>query len=229
MAIPKLTPFGPAPNRNDPDNFRPRMDNTLASVVTFVPEMNTAIDSIVATQTSIEASKTSATSAAQTAQSAAEAAASSANALPWVSGQTYSLGVSAISRINFQTYRKRTNTTGGTVDPSNDSVNWRIVATNGAFVPEAITGSDIDLARGRYFTRTISSNTTFTFSNIPQDGYGFTLELAVTAGSVTFPATVRTANNVPLVLTTNKTHLLMFVTSNGGGNWKLVVAGNYAI
>ena len=50
--------------------------------------------------------------------------------LPWVSGQTYTLGMVVWSLINFQTYRHITATSSLTVDPAADGVNWVALGAN---------------------------------------------------------------------------------------------------
>jgi hypothetical protein len=85
----------------------------------------------------------------------------------------------------------------------------------------AVAALDIDCAAGNYFTKTISANSTFTFSNAPASrSYGFTLELTHTSGAVTWPASVTFPRGVTPTLTTGKTHLFMFVTDDGGTRWR---------
>lgn len=230
MAIEQLTLFGPAPNRNDPDTFRQRGDNTMASIVAFVPEMNDVIVGINVAQTEVVTAKTMAVDAASAAAASATAAGVSAAASLFNSGQTYAIGAVSISRINFQAYRKRTTATGSVIDPFNDTTNWRIVASgSNTFVPVAVAASSIDLRLGSYFTKTISANTTLSIDNCPPDGVSFTLELTVTSGSVTFAqaSAIKTSYDRPIVLAAGKTHELMFVTSNGGARWKLAVGESF--
>ena len=80
---------------------------------------------------------------------------------------------------------------------------------------------DIDCSLGNYYTKTIASNSTFTFSNIPSiKSYNFILEVTHTAGSIVWPASVTWPSSTAPFLKTNKTHLFMFVTSNGGTTWR---------
>ena len=89
---------------------------------------------------------------------------------------------------------------------------------------EAITALNVDCSAGNYFTKAISSNSTFTFSNIPTNGtvYGFTLEVDVTGAStaITWPASVKWSYDAAPTLTDIKTHLFMFVTNDGGTTWR---------
>jgi hypothetical protein len=91
---------------------------------------------------------------------------------------------------------------------------------------------DIDCREGNYFTRTISSDSTFTFSNVPAASgfnvaYSFTLELTHTSGTVTWPSTVKWPGNIAPTLTTGKTHLFMFVTDDAGSRWRGSYLTNY--
>jgi len=79
---------------------------------------------------------------------------------------------------------------------------------------------DIECSAGNYFTKTISANSTFTFSNAPVSrAYSFTLELTHTSGSVTWPPSVQWPGGSAPTLTAGKTHLFMFVTDDGGSRW----------
>lgn len=89
-------------------------------------------------------------------------------------------------------------------------------------VAEAVAALDIDLSAGNYFTKTISANSTFTFSNPPASGTvgSFTLELTHTSGTVTWPASVKFNGDTAPTLTTGKTHLFFFVTDDGGTRYR---------
>jgi hypothetical protein len=85
----------------------------------------------------------------------------------------------------------------------------------------AVAALDIDCSAGNYFTKTISSNSTFTFSNATSSrAISFTLELTHTSGTVTWPASVKWPSDTAPTLTTGKTHLFMFVTDDGGTRWR---------
>ena len=85
----------------------------------------------------------------------------------------------------------------------------------------SVAALDIDCSAGNYFTKTINGNSTFTFSNVPASrSYGFTLELTVTSGSVTWPAAVKWPFGFAPTLTAGKTHLVMFITDDGGSRWR---------
>lgn len=85
----------------------------------------------------------------------------------------------------------------------------------------SVAATAIDCSLGNYFTKTISANTTFTFTNIPSSrAYSFTLELTHTSGTVTWPTEVKWPSDTAPTLATGKTHLFMFVTDDGGTRWR---------
>ena len=81
----------------------------------------------------------------------------------------------------------------------------------------AVSALDLDLRTSNYFTKTISGNSTFTFSNPAASGTAtaFTLELTHSSGTVTWPSEVKWNADTAPTLTTGKTHLFMFVTDDG--------------
>ena len=85
----------------------------------------------------------------------------------------------------------------------------------------AVSALDIDCSTANYFIKTISADSTFTFSNPPASRvYGFMLELTHTSGIVTWPTTVKWPGDVAPTLTIGKTHLFFFVTDDGGTRWR---------
>ena len=87
---------------------------------------------------------------------------------------------------------------------------------------EAVSALDIDLSTGNYFTKTITGNSTFTFSNPPASGTvgSFTLELTHTGGTVTWPSSVKFPLDTPPTLTTGRTHLFVFSTDDNGARYR---------
>ena len=96
-------------------------------------------------------------------------------------------------------------------------------------VAEAVSALDIDLSTGNYFTKTISANSTFTFSNPPASGTvgSFTLELTHTSGTVAWPSSVKWPADTPPTLTTGKTHLFIFITDDGGTRYRGSALADY--
>tara|TARA_Y100001938_G_scaffold4716_1_gene5932 strand:+ start:225 stop:2669 length:2445 start_codon:yes stop_codon:yes gene_type:complete len=87
----------------------------------------------------------------------------------------------------------------------------------------AISALDIDCSTSNYFTKAISADSPFTFSNVPSSGeaYGFVLELDVSGDrTLTWPAAVKWAGGSAPTLTASKTHLFSFVTVDGGTTWR---------
>ena len=105
------------------------------------------------------------------------------------------------------------------------------IAIDGPYkqVAEAVAALDIDLSLGNYFTKTISGNSTFTFSNPPASGTvgSFTLELTHTSGTVTWPASVKFPLDTAPTLNTGKTHLFVFVTDDGGTRYRGAALADY--
>jgi hypothetical protein len=91
----------------------------------------------------------------------------------------------------------------------------------------AVSLLDIDCSQGNYFTKTISGNSTFTFSNVPSGAYGVMIEVENTSGTITWPAEVKFPNDTAPTLLTGKTHLFIFVTDDSGTRWRGVAAVNY--
>jgi len=92
----------------------------------------------------------------------------------------------------------------------------------------ALAANTLNCSLGNYFTRTISANSTFAFSNVPASrAYSCTLELTHTGGTVTWPASVKWPNDTAPTLTTGKTHIFIFVTDDGGARWRGAALTNY--
>jgi len=91
----------------------------------------------------------------------------------------------------------------------------------------AITLLDIDCSQGNYFTKTISGNSTFTFSNVPSGAYGMIVEIENTSGTISWPAAVKWPNDTAPTLSTGKTHVFVFITDDSGTRWRGVAQVNY--
>ena len=222
------TPLPPVPLRTDaPDLFVTKGDAFIGALPQFQTDLN-------AQQLDVATNAAAVTAAMPTLNSgvaAANAAQATANATAWVSGKSYAQNNGAISQVNFQTYRKISPTTQSTTtDPANDPTNWVLLFgndANGAFLPIAMAASTIDLSKGNYFTNTVASSFTLAISNTPSQGYSFTWEVTLTSGSIAFPSSVKFPGDGLPSMATGKTHLLMFVTSNGGARWRVTFAPNF--
>jgi len=91
---------------------------------------------------------------------------------------------------------------------------------------QAMGALDVDLSVGEFFTKSISANSTFTFSNATAaKAQAFVLELTVSSSATqTWPATVDWPSGTAPALP-NGRHLLGFVTVDGGTTWSGTVVG----
>jgi hypothetical protein len=85
----------------------------------------------------------------------------------------------------------------------------------------------INLQLGNYVSATVAGATTFTFSNplASPNACGFILELT-NGGSatITWPTAVRWPGGTAPTLTTSGVDVLVFVTDDGGTNWRGVAS-----
>lgn len=94
---------------------------------------------------------------------------------------------------------------------------------------QPVPAYDINCSTGNFFTKTVDSSNTFSFSNAPATGaYSFTLEVTHNAGTISWPASVRWPGDTAPTLNTGKTHVLVFVTDDGGARWRGGSLANYA-
>ena len=234
-----ITPLPSAPQPTDSTaEFNTKAFAWVASLDTFVTETNA-----LASDVSDDADTASA--AATDAEAAAAAAVAAAGATKWVSGTTYTEGAVVWSPINYLSYRRKT-TGGGTTDPSLDATNWAQVAGTGNVTTDgiqtltnktmtgvketkvAVAASDINLSTGNYFSKTISTTTTFTVSNVPTTGTVASFILDLTNGgsaTVNWWSNVKWAGGTAPTLTASGRDILGFFTHNAGTIWNGLVLG----
>lgn len=100
---------------------------------------------------------------------------------------------------------------------------------NGGFVQSVVdlaSGTAIDLRLGGFFTKTISGNTTLTFTNPASSGFqSFALRLT-NGGSatITWPTSVDWGSALPPPLTASGVDTLVFYTHDGGTTYTGVLA-----
>ncbi len=101
-------------------------------------------------------------------------------------------------------------------------------STRAPLVP--VAALDIDCRLGNYFSKTVSANSAFTFSNPPPAGtvYVLRLDITHTAGAISFPASAKRVGSAPS-LTANRRHRFFFTTSDGGASWDEVAQPNYPL
>jgi hypothetical protein len=89
---------------------------------------------------------------------------------------------------------------------------------------QAVGALDIDVSIAEAFTKSIATNSTFTFSNpVASKFQAFALRLTITSAAVpTWPASVEWASSLTPTLG-NGVHILGFFTFNGGTDWTGVV------
>jgi hypothetical protein len=246
-----ISPLPPSPDRTDPATFSDKADAFVGALPQFVTQANAlAID--------VNNNATAAAISATDAEQAAAAAVAVANVEKWESGKVYDEGDAVYSPIDFLTYRRKS-AGSSTTDPSLDSTNWALVAgtgnvtldgeqtlenktltapeftgaiyNNGSFRGNVVSVAalDIDLSAGNYFTKSISANSTFTFSGTPASrAFGFTLRVTVTGDiAITWPASVEFPGDEAPTLTASKTHLFMFVTDDGGTTFRGAFLADY--
>jgi hypothetical protein len=108
---------------------------------------------------------------------------------------------------------------------STDTSSWYDGSTSEV---KAVAALNVDCSTGNYFTKTISGNSTFTFSNAPSSrAYSFVLKVVNTSGTMTWPAAVKWVNDTLPDFTTGKTHLIMFSTDDGGTVWRASALPNF--
>lgn len=93
----------------------------------------------------------------------------------------------------------------------------------------AVSALDIDCSTGNYFTKSISADSTFTFSNIPSSrAFAFTVEIDVTGDrTISWPSSVSFPSATAPTLTSGKTHLFFFVTNDGGTSFRAASLVDY--
>lgn len=226
-------PDAPDPAIDPPSVFSQKAAASVLAQKGLIPELNVFAEQVNVAASKVNVDAAVASTSATTATNAAALVLAAANVSPWITGMSYQKNQAVISQVNFQTYRRTAAAGISTTDPANDLANWILLYgndANGAFEAYAVQGQDIDLSKGNYFTLKLSSPTSVNIINCPSSGYSFILEVTSTAsGTLTLPSAVRTPSDVPYVLTSNKTHLLMFVTSNGGARWRMTASVNFAI
>jgi hypothetical protein len=114
---------------------------------------------------------------------------------------------------------------------ANNTVTANATFTNYALTTNALgSGSGsrtINLDLGNFVTATVTGTTTWTFSNPASspNACGFVLEL-INGGSATqnWPAAVRWPGGTAPTLTTSGVDILIFITDDGGTNWRGVAS-----
>lgn len=105
------------------------------------------------------------------------------------------------------------------------------VQIDGAYAPTtaAVSASDIDCSsQANYFTKTVDGGITFTVSNVPTGvAYTMVVEVTHTSGTINWFSGVTWVDGITPTLSTGKTHLFVFTTTNGGTAWRGVALPNF--
>lgn len=225
-----ITSLPTPPSRNDPTNFAARADAFLGQLPTFASEANALENNVNGKEVSATSSATTAIQKANEAAASAAAAATTAGVTAWNPATNYSVGANVYDTTDFLTYRRSVAGTTAT-RPGLDPVNWTLLTPSLITPLVNVTALNIDLKLGNFFKKVVSTNSTFTFSNLPAAGvaYSFTLEVENTAGTISWPATVTWPRGVAPILTTGRTHLFTFTTTDGGVRWRAAALTDYPI
>ena len=88
---------------------------------------------------------------------------------------------------------------------------------------KAMTSNEVsfDCSAATSFTKTVTSNTTFSFSNVPEDTTCCITVILTNGGNYTvaWPSSVKWSENATPTLTQNGTDVLTFITCTGGNVW----------
>lgn len=88
-------------------------------------------------------------------------------------------------------------------------------------------GATLDCSTGNHFTRTVSGNITFAFTNVPANSYACLLEIDWSAGTVTLPTGTKTVSGKAIKWATGKWWVVLS-TADGGTNWQASAIGPFA-
>lgn len=176
MAItPPTTPpaDGPAmpeaPSTSDVANFDAEGDAFLAAMGPLQTEIQLAKANVYTNTQAAYTNASEAQASAVAAAGSATSAASSANTVPWVSGTNYAQDTCVSSPINSITYRRTANSPGSsTTDPSADSVRWKSLFLNTAWIRKTTTYTAV--SGDHIKASTTGGAWSLTFPSAPSDG-----------------------------------------------------------
>lgn len=125
---PTITAAPAAPQRQVKATFSDRVDAFVTWMAAAVSQFGAVATNVFNNAVEAFNSATTASTAATTATDAAAAAVTTAGATLWVSGQSVAQYAAKISPLDHQTYRRKTATGSGTIDPSLDTTNYVLLS-----------------------------------------------------------------------------------------------------
>jgi len=111
--------------------------------------------------------------------------------------------------------------------PTGSTINNSVI-TGTKETKVAMAANDVDLSSGNYFTKTISTTTTLTVSNVPTTGTAVSFILDLTnggAGTITWWSGMKWASGTAPTLTASGRDVLGFFTHDGGTTWSGFLLG----
>ena len=106
---------------------------------------------------------------------------------------------------------------GGTTTVTNLDVSGTQVSA----VTALGTSTVIDCSQSNYFTVSVNSAITFSFTNVPASGaFGVILEINYLSGSIAWPASVYWPLDSAPAMAAGGTQLVALITSDGGTTWR---------
>jgi hypothetical protein len=246
-----ITTLPPAPSRSDPANFATEADAFLGALPTFGTQANAVASEINAAAAAAAISKTQAEAGAAAALATANtnlwvsgttyaAGIVTYSPITFLSYRRKTTGAGTTDPSADSTNWQLVAGTGdvtltGVQTLTNKTLTSPVINQPTLFIPVS-TGSrdvrvsmpanNVDLNAGNYFTKTISTTTTFTVSNVPASGVAVCFILDLTnAGSavITWFSGVKWPSGVAPVLTVSGRDILGFFTHDAGSNWNGLV------
>lgn len=253
MTVPQITQLSTPPTRSDPTNFATRADTFLSELPNFGTEANTLANAVNTYANNASASEINAAASA----AGAIAASGVSIWISGTTYSIGNVRFSPINFLSYRRKTSGAGTTDPSLDSTNWALvaGTGDVTTNGTqtlsnktltapdinqanIVLPLVTGiietatavpaSNIDLSTGNFFTKTISTATTFTVSNVTTSGKvnSFILELT-NPGSATIAwwSGVKWQGGTVPTLTTLGKDILGFYTLDAGTTWNALILG----
>lgn len=220
------------PSRGAPSTFSALFEAFLSWMKNnLVPEINAVAGEVNTNASTASTAAGTATAAAGTASSASSLAVAAANFKGAWSGLSGALAVPASVAHGGRLWMLLSSVADVTTKTPGVASEWQLLYGRSVDLKadvQAVAASDIDWSLSTYFTKTISSPLTLTFSNVPTDRAAcIVFELTVTSGTLTLPAACKWPDDVAPNLPSGKTHLLFFLTDSGTTRFRVCAIPNF--